>query len=83
MLPCPRNSSDLSGGPLEKGNQTRGNFPKENGPENRTLYRADSQGNITSYAVYNNAGRIMKRVDVIGRAHRGVSTPHVIEYGRY
>ncbi|WP_425600712.1 polymorphic toxin type 24 domain-containing protein [Pseudomonas syringae group genomosp. 3] len=59
-----------------------GRFKLDGGPVNGTLYRADNQGNITSYAVYDSAGMIVKRVDVTGAAHANVSTPHVIEYGR-
>ncbi|WP_157064568.1 polymorphic toxin type 24 domain-containing protein [Pseudomonas ficuserectae] len=44
--------------------------------------QADNQGNITSYAVYDSEGLIVKRVDVTGAAHANVPTPHVIEYGR-
>ncbi|BBN63831.1 MULTISPECIES: polymorphic toxin type 24 domain-containing protein [Pseudomonas] len=44
--------------------------------------QADNQGNITSYAVYDSEGLIVKRVDLTGAAHANVPTPHVIEYGR-
>ncbi|PPS29036.1 hypothetical protein BVY11_14475 [Pseudomonas amygdali pv. morsprunorum] len=54
----------------------------DGGPSNGTVYRADNQGNITSYAVYDSEGLIVKRVDVTGAAHANVPTPHVIEYGR-
>lgn len=46
------------------------------------MYRADNQGNVASYAVYDSAGMIVKRVDVTGVAHANVQTPHVIEHGR-
>ncbi|QXH34340.1 polymorphic toxin type 24 domain-containing protein [Pseudomonas muyukensis] len=59
-----------------------GNFDKVNGPANGTLYRADNRRNITSYAVYDSQGMILKRVDVTGAAHTNIPTPHVIEYGR-
>ncbi|WP_408102312.1 polymorphic toxin type 24 domain-containing protein [Stutzerimonas sp. VN223-3] len=80
--PAPRNASNLAGGPLENAAQISGRFKLDGGPVNGTLYRADNQGNITSYAVYDSAGMIVKRVDVTGTAHANVSTPHVIEYGR-
>ncbi|MFV0645320.1 MAG: polymorphic toxin type 24 domain-containing protein [Sphingomonadaceae bacterium] len=54
----------------------------ESGPPNGTVFRADNQGNITSYATYDANGQILTRVDVTGAAHNGVPTPHVLEYGR-
>ena len=78
----PRKANNLEGGPLENATQVRGRFPLENGPINGKLFRADNQNNVTSYAVYDEKGMIMKRVDVTGASHRGVPTPHVIEYGR-
>ncbi|WP_133775989.1 polymorphic toxin type 24 domain-containing protein [Pseudomonas graminis] len=79
---APRNASDLAGGPLQNAAQISGRFKLDGGPVNGTVYRADNQGNITSYAVYDSAGMIVKRVDVTGAAHANVQTPHVIEYGR-
>ncbi|WP_164341921.1 hemagglutinin repeat-containing protein [Pseudomonas viridiflava] len=79
---APRNASDLAGGPLQNAAQISGRFKLDGGPVNGTVYRADNQGNITSYAVYDSAGMIVKRVDVTGVAHANVQTPHVIEYGR-
>ncbi|EPK8019643.1 VENN motif pre-toxin domain-containing protein [Providencia rettgeri] len=78
----PRNAANLAGGPLERAQQVSGRFQIENGPKNGTVYRADNQGNITSYATYDSNGMILKRVDVTGAAHGGIATPHVIEYGR-
>ncbi|WP_273839494.1 polymorphic toxin type 24 domain-containing protein, partial [Providencia rettgeri] len=78
----PRNATNLVGGPLERAQQVSGRFQIEGGPKNGTVYRADNQGNITSYATYDSNGMITKRVDVTGAAHGGVATPHVIEYGR-
>ncbi|WP_158242638.1 MULTISPECIES: hemagglutinin repeat-containing protein [unclassified Pseudomonas] len=78
----PRSANNLAGGPLENATQVSGRFKLDGGPINGTVYRADNQGNITSYAVYDSAGMIVKRVDVTGAAHADVSTPHVIEYGR-
>ncbi|HFC8543945.1 TPA: polymorphic toxin type 24 domain-containing protein [Neisseria weaveri] len=59
-----------------------GNFPRENQKPNAILYRANQNGSITSYAVYDKHGMILKRVDMQGKAHAGIPTPHVIEYGR-
>ncbi len=81
-LPTPRNTNDLKGGPLENAAQVSGKFPLENGPKNTTIFRAENNGTITSYAVYDSAGMIIKRVDVTGKPHAGVPTPHVLEYGR-
>ncbi|MBC3955812.1 polymorphic toxin type 24 domain-containing protein [Pseudomonas triticifolii] len=78
----PRNASDLVGGPLENATTISGRFKLDGGPANGAVYRADNQGNITGYAVYDSSGMIVKRVDVTGAAHADVSTPHVIEYGR-
>ena len=81
-LKPPRNTSNLKGTILEKSSQVKGNFTLEAGPKNGTLYRANNKGEITSYATYDNKGLIIKRVDVTGDSHRGVETPHVVEYGR-
>ncbi|WP_409995888.1 polymorphic toxin type 24 domain-containing protein [Halomonas sp. DP4Y7-2] len=62
--------------------QLRGHFNLENGLPSGTVFRAVNQGNITSYAVYDANGMIVRRVDVTGAAHNGVQTPHVLEYGR-
>ncbi|NUE79331.1 adhesin [Pseudomonas protegens] len=78
----PRNARNLVGGPLEGGTQVSRNFILEGGPVNGVLYRADNQGNITSYATYDSVGMVLKRVDVTGKPHLSVPTPHVIEYGR-
>jgi RHS repeat-associated protein len=81
-LKPPRNTSNLKGTILEKSSQVKGNFTLEAGPKNGTLYRANNKGEITSYVTYDNKGLIIKRVDVTGDSHRGVETPHVVEYGR-
>ena len=78
----PRNANNLVGWPLENATQVSGRFRLDNGPANGSHYRADNQGNFTSYAVYDSQGMIVKRVDITGAAHAGVPTPHVIEYGR-
>ncbi len=78
----PRTVGNLQGGPLEHATQVSGRFKLESGPPNGTVFRADNQGNITSYATYDANGQILTRVDVTGAAHNGVPTPHVLEYGR-
>ncbi|WP_416210637.1 polymorphic toxin type 24 domain-containing protein [Frankia sp. Cas8] len=37
---------------------------------------------ITNYAVYDEDGIILRRVDLTGVAHGGVETPHVQEFTR-
>jgi hypothetical protein len=61
------------------GTQVSGRFPLEGAGAREVLYRTDG-GNITSYIVYDDSGRAIKRVDVTGKAHAGVPTPHVVEY---
>jgi RHS repeat-associated protein len=78
----PRKVGNLKGGPLENARQVSGKFDLQNGPENGTLFRADNQGNVTSYVVYDGDGLALKRVDVTGKVHSDVPTPHVIEYKR-
>jgi hypothetical protein len=75
----PRNANNLAGGPLENAKRVSGRFAKKGEP-NSTVYRADDRGNVTSYAVYDSDGLIVKRVDVIGKPHNGVRTPHVVDY---
>ncbi len=81
-LPTPRKADNLVGGPLENATQVSGRFSIESGPPNGTVYRADNQGNITSYATYDSNGQILTRVDVTGAEHAGIPTPHVTVYGR-
>ncbi|MBO3095875.1 polymorphic toxin-type HINT domain-containing protein [Cellulomonas dongxiuzhuiae] len=49
------------------------------GPPGGILFRARN-GSITNYAVYDENGTILYRVDLTGGTHRGVPTPHVQEY---
>jgi hypothetical protein len=65
------------------GGRAGNNLPVENGPKDGTLYKTDPQtGNITNYTTYDSEGRAVKRVDLEGRPHGGVDTPHVVEYER-
>jgi RHS repeat-associated protein len=61
------------------GRQVRGKFPQTASP-GEVLYRADSAGNITNYQIYDGTGRPLKRVDLAGRSHGGVATPHVQDF---
>ena len=64
-----------------EGQQVRGDFPRTAGA-NEILYRADRTGTITHYQVYDPDGFPVMRVDITGRTHGGVPTPHVVEYQR-
>lgn len=35
---------------------------------------------VGNYAVYNERGIILRRVDLVGESHKGVDTPHVQKY---
>jgi hypothetical protein len=64
------NACDIIG----RGERWHGRFPREYKP-NSILYRTDGQ-RITSYQVYNRLGKPLKRVDLVGKAHAGIATPH-------
>ncbi len=66
--------------PLENSMKVSGKFPETNGPINGTLFRSDNEGNINSYAKYDDSGNIIKRVDLRGKPHGDIPTPHVVEY---
>jgi hypothetical protein len=56
-------------------------LPQQGGPPGGTLYKQDPQtGQITNYTTYDADGNAIKRVDLTGRPHGGVPTPHVVEY---
>jgi intein/homing endonuclease len=61
---------------LSRGQPWKGRFPKTAQPFS-ILYRVDNTGRITSYQVYNRLGLPMKRVDIVGKPHGGIPTPHV------
>jgi hypothetical protein len=75
----------LAGGTIWQGGTGGGrsgnNLPLYGGPSDGVLYRQNPQtGQVNGYAVYDSQGNIVKRVDITGRAHGGVPTPHVLEY---
>jgi hypothetical protein len=70
---------------LKNGQGARGcggnNLPAEGGPTNGVLYKVDPKtGKVTNYTTYDSNGRALKRVDLDGRPHGGIDTPHVVEY---
>ncbi|MFI5936281.1 polymorphic toxin type 24 domain-containing protein [Actinoplanes sp. NPDC051494] len=69
---------------IANGQEFRGRkLPHMNGPPDGTLYKRDPQsGEITNYTVYDADGNAVKRVDLTGRPHAGVPTPHVVEYDK-
>lgn len=70
------------GGILAGAIQVSGSFPRTASP-NATLYRADPvSGLVTNYEVYDIDGLPVKRVDLTGRAHDAIPTPHVHEFIR-
>ena len=60
----------------------RGRFPRTGRP-GEVMKRVDRQGNVTHYQTFGPDGLPSKRVDLVGSAHGGVSTPHVVEYTRH
>jgi hypothetical protein len=61
------------------GTRFSGLFPLDGASARDLLYRMDGK-NITSYIVYDDSGRAIKRVDLTGKAHANVPTPHAVEY---
>ncbi|WP_205711069.1 RHS repeat-associated core domain-containing protein [Isoptericola sp. BMS4] len=60
----------------------KGKFPRT-ADKNAVLVRRGGDGRVTNYQVYDDGGLPVKRVDVTGRSHGGVETPHVVEYERH
>jgi hypothetical protein len=71
-----------AGEQIRNGQQYTGRkLPQQQGPPGGTLYKQDPQtGQITNYTTYDADGNAIKRVDLTGRPHGGVPTPHVVEY---
>ncbi|MFC8530321.1 polymorphic toxin type 24 domain-containing protein [Nocardia sp. NPDC057227] len=58
---------------------TKGNITIDNGPPNGYIVKRDPSGNIVNYVEFDENGRGIKRVDLTGRPHGNVPTPHVVE----
>ena len=79
-------TSDDSGGSapsridLSKGRQVSGRFPKSSS-KNEILYRKKDTGIVTAYAVYDDEGLIVKRVDLDpdSAPHAGIPAPHALD----
>ncbi|MEE3849186.1 RHS repeat-associated core domain-containing protein [Gordonia sp. LSe1-13] len=67
--------------PIEDARRVSGRFPESAEP-NEILFRANGS-QVTSYQVYDTEGLPVQRVDVTGRTHGGVPTPHVMEFERH
>ena len=64
---------------IANGIQVTGRFDITGASPREVRYRFDGS-NITSYIVYDDNGRAIKRVDLTGKDHARILTPHVIEY---
>jgi len=67
---------------LQGGRQVSGRFPRTAGP-NEVLVRRDTAGRVTHYQVFDEQGLPLRRVDVTGKAHGDIPTPHVLEFERH
>jgi RHS repeat-associated protein len=67
---------------LQHGRQVSGRFPRAAGP-NEVLLRRDAAGRVTHYQVFDEQGLPLRRVDVTGRAHGDIPSPHVLEFERH
>lgn len=67
---------------LSSGRQVSGRFPQVGGADD-VLLRRGADGSITHYQVYGPDGLPIRRVDLTGRSHGGVPTPHVVEFERH
>jgi uncharacterized protein YukE len=70
---------------IERGDEFQGRkLPTQGGPAEGVLYKRDPQtGEVTNYTVYDADGNAVRRVDLAGRSHGDVPTPHVVEYERH
>jgi RHS repeat-associated protein len=70
----------IGGAVLERGTQVSGRFPKTADPAD--IYYRLNNGKITSYMVYGVDSLPTLRVDLTGKPHGGISTPHAVDYVR-
>ena len=71
--------------PLDNPNAQKiptGKYPMTGQKPNAVLYHSETNGIVTNYATYDSNGMIVKRVDMTGRMHNNIETPHVLDYGR-
>jgi len=68
---------------LKSATQVRGKFPNTAKPREILVRRNPQTGRTTHYQVFAKDGMPEKRIDVAGRAHGGVPTPHVLEFERH
>ena len=64
-----------------QGTQVSGRFPSSV-EGSQILYRQNSNGEITNYQSYGADGLPDFRVDLVGRSHGGIPTPHTLPFGR-
>jgi RHS repeat-associated protein len=82
LFPAPAGpeKEGIGGAVTERGNQISGKFPPTAAP-GEILYRA-ADAKVTHYMVYGADGLPHLRVDMVGKAHGGIPTPHSVDYFR-
>jgi hypothetical protein len=85
--PAPSRSgaSPKAGDLIRQGKEFQGRkLPNRGGPPNEVMYKRDSRtGEVTNYTLYDAEGYAVKRVDLTGRDHAGIPTPHVVLYEKH
>ncbi|MDH6122077.1 RHS repeat-associated protein [Kitasatospora sp. GAS204A] len=71
---------DPKGVDLSKARRVSGRFDNRGNPD-EIVYRQKTDGTVTAYAVYDDLGRLVKRVDVDPNSapHAGIPAPHALE----
>jgi hypothetical protein len=75
-------AADAATSAIASSRTLRGRFPRA-AHDGEILVRRGPDGRITNYQVYGSDGLPLKRVDLTGRSHAGVATPHVVEFERH